>query len=162
MKTKTLSVLFAVSAMVTLFSCGSGDIGKLFVKKWQLESFKSKAFDDQMASLKMQADTTKDSSTRAMLQSSLQMQSAMIEGLKSSTLEYRLDGTYETSVSMMGQTQTEKGKYTIADGGKKVITTSDKQKVDTITISEMTADKMTVTVPDGKGSTVSITYKAVK
>ena len=161
MKTKSLSVLLTMCASVTFFACGSGDMSKLFVKKWQIESIKSKAMDDQMASYKMQADTTKDSAAKANAQATYKMMTSMVEDMKKSTLEYRLDGTYEMSMTMMGQTQTDKGKWTLADGGKKVITTNDKQKVDTISIAEMSSDKMTVVTSDGRGSTVTITYKAL-
>ncbi|HTB07521.1 MAG TPA: VCBS domain-containing protein [Bacteroidia bacterium] len=162
MKTKFFSVLLLTCVSVTFFACGGADLGKMFVKKWKLESIQSKAMDDQMAQLKMVADTTKDSAAKSMAQANYKMMTGMLDGIKGSTLEYRLDGTYESNMTMMGQTQTEKGKYSIADGGKKVITTSDKQKVDTISITEMTAEKMTVTMPDGKGSTVSITYTAAQ
>jgi VCBS repeat-containing protein len=162
MKTKFFSVLLLTCVSVTFFACGGADLGKMFVKKWQIESIQSKAMDDQMAQLKMVADTTKDSTAKAMAQGNYKMMQGMIDGIKGSTLEYRLDGTYEQNMNMMGQTQTEKGKYTVIDGGKKVITTSDKQKVDTLSITEMTSDKMVVSMSDGKGSTVAVTYKSVQ
>jgi hypothetical protein len=158
MKTKVLFI--AVCSVIALYSCsGSLNPAKLFTKKWQLESIKSKAMDDRMAQLKMEADTTKDSTMKAMDLQQIQSQGAMTEMLKNMTFEYRGDGTYQTSVSVFGQTQNSNGKWTLIADGKKVITTDDKGKIDTMTINKMTSDTLIVSSSD---NTISMTFKPAK
>lgn len=165
MKNKMRFPLFiAISAVAFFYACsGSMDPSKLFVKKWQLESFKSKAYDDQMAMAQKAIDTTKDSATKAMMKQQLDMQTKAMEDMKKMTLTCNVDGTCEVSMSMMGQQNTTKGKWTLIDGGKRVVMTDEKSpKADTLNVDELTGSKMTVSGPDGKGGTVSMTYKSIQ
>lgn len=161
--TKFFNFCLIACAVVVAYNCSGGlNVGKMFTKKWQFDSFKSQAYDREMASLQKQADTTKDSAAKAMLQQNITMATAMMAQMKNITLEYMADGTYQMSSSMMGQTQTIKGKWSITGNGKKVVLTDDKQKTDTLDIVEVTAEKLTVSGKDDKDSTYSITYKAIK
>jgi len=160
MKFNKIFAVFVVCLGVVLYSCsGSLNPARLFTKKWQLQHIKSKAMDERMAQLKVQADTTKDSAMKAMAVQQLQAQSVMMDMLKNTTFEYRGDGTYQSSIAFMGQTQTITGKWTLINDGKKVITTDDKGKADTLTINKMTNDSLTVSSSD---NTVSMTFSAVK
>lgn len=170
MKTTKITLFLALGAMVALYSCkGGSDTNKLFSKKWQLDDFKSKAFDDQVAMLQKTADTAKDSMTKASVKQQQDMMNNMVQAMKQSTLTCNMDGTCEMSSSMMGQTKTDKGKWMLIDDGKKVVLTSDQvppgskgPKSDTLNVVELTAEKMTVSGPDGRGGTVSMTYKAIQ
>src|SRR6185312_16895959 len=119
MKTKNLFFLSVIlCAAFISYNCGGGP-SKMIAKKWQFESMKSDAMDKQMAMVKQQMDTTKDSATKAMLQSNMKMVDQMMEGMKSMTMEFKADGSYENASAMMGQSQTEKGKWTLSADGKK-------------------------------------------
>jgi hypothetical protein len=167
---RILTLSFIALAAITGYKCSSGSAenenGKLIVKKWQWESMSSKAFDDQVATLRTQADTTKDSTMKAMLDQQVKGMDAMMEAIKSTTMEFKADGTSETSMAMMGQSETKKGKWTLTTDGKKLLSTDTKadggEKTDTIAIKELTADKLVLTGPDGKGGEVTITMKPAK
>ena len=164
MKTSKNLVLFvSLCAAVTLYSCkGGSDNSKMFVKKWQIESFKSKAMDDQMAKQQQMMDTTKDSAMKAQMGASMKMQQASMEEAKKTVLTCNADGTCEISMSMMGQNKTAKNKWAFAADGKKVVITDENNKADTLNIEELTGDKMTVSSPDGKGGLMYTTFKAIQ
>lgn len=158
-----LPLFIAISAVAFFYACSGSDSSKLFVKKWQLESIKSKAYDDQMAMAQKAMDTTKDSAAKAMMKQQIDMQAKYMEEMKKMTLTCNMDGTCEISMSMMGQQSTSKGKWALIDGGKKVVMTDDKNpKADTLNVDELTSDKMTVSGNDGKGGTMSMTYKSIQ
>jgi hypothetical protein len=166
MKTSKNLVLFvSVCAVIALYSCKSGgsDTSKMFVKKWQIESFKSKAFDDQMAQVQKMMDTTKDSNMKAQIGQRLQMQQSSMEEMKKTVLTCNADGSCEISMSMMGQNKVSKGKWAlVADGKKVVISDSTNPKPDTMNIVELTSEKMTVGGPDGKGGMMYTTFKSIQ
>jgi hypothetical protein len=165
MKNKVKFFLFiGAGTMALLYSCsGSMNPAKLFSKKWQFESLKSKAYDDQMALAQKMMDTTKDSNVKAQIKQRMDMGNAQMEAMKSMALTCNGDGTCETSVTMMGQSMVTKGKWVLIADGKKVVITDDKSpKADTLNIDELTADKMTVSKSDGQGGTASMTYKSVQ
>lgn len=152
------SFLIACS-LVVLSSCSS-DPSKLFVKKWQFESFKSKAFDDQMAMLQKAADTTKDTMMKARIKQQVDMQSKQMDEMKKMVLTCNMDGSCDMA---MGQQSVQKGKWTLMPGAKKVVIVDDKtSKKDTLNIDELTGDKMTMSGPDGRGGTYSMTYKSIQ
>ncbi len=169
MKAKKLFILSAIIcvAIVTI-KCkgGASDANKMLAQKWQCESMTSKAMDDQMAALKTQADTTKDSTAKAMLAQNVQMMNGMMEAMKSTTMDFKADGIFENSMSMMGKTDTKKGKWSVSADGKKLYTSEMKsdntEKTDTIAIGSLDNDKLTLIVPDGKGGEMTITMKAIK
>jgi hypothetical protein len=163
MKTKSIiSLSVLVCSAILFYNCGGNGASKMLVKKWQWDSYQSSAMDKQMADLKAAADTSKDSATKANAQSSLKMYSGIMEDMKKTTMDYKADGSYETSMSMMGQTNTDKGKWSLSADGKKLITVNDKQKTDTIDIAELSEEKLVLTGKEKDGSSVTITCKAVK
>ncbi len=166
MKTSKSLVLFvSLCAVAALYSCKSGgsDTSKLFVKKWQIESFKSKAMDDQMAMVQKMMDTTKDSGMKAQIGERMKMQQASMEEMKKTVLTCNMDGTCDISMSMMGQQKVTKGKWAMtADGKKVVLSDSTNPKPDTMNIVELTSEKMTVGGPDGKGGMMYTTFKAIQ
>lgn len=159
--------LFAICSAAFLYSCsGSMNPAKMFSKKWQFESAKGKALDDEMAriaTIQKSMDTIKDSATKVMMKQSVDMANAGMDAMKSMVLTCNGDGTCETSATVMGQQSTSKGKWALIADGKKVVITEEKNpKPDTMDIVELTADHMTVSGPDGRGGTVSMTYKSVQ
>ncbi|HXB11990.1 MAG TPA: hypothetical protein VNZ45_08400 [Bacteroidia bacterium] len=166
MKTSKSLVLFvSLCAVAALYSCKSGgsDSSKMFVKKWQIESFKSKDMDDRMAMAQKMMDTIKDSSMKAQMASQLKMQQSTMEDMKKTVLTCNADGTCEISMNMMGKQTTNKAKWTMTPDGKKVVLSdSTSPKPDTMNIVELTSEKMTVGGPDGKGGTVYTTFKAIQ
>ncbi len=161
MKTKQIfSLLVIATAAMFLYSCtGGSNAGKMLVNKWQMESFKSADFDKQMANLKQMSDTTKDTMMKSQIANRIQMENSVMEALKNSVIEYKADSTFEMKVSFMGQPQTNKGKWILTADNKKIIQTDDRQKKDTMVISDISADKFTITSPD---KSVTVVYKAVK
>jgi VCBS repeat-containing protein len=162
MKTKLIiSLSIIASSAILFYSCGGNAAAKMIVKKWQWDSYQSSAYDKQMADLKAAADTTKDSTAKSMAQSNLKMMAGIMESMKSTTMEYKADGSFEVATSMMGQNQTQKGKYSISADGKKLMSTDDKQqKTDTMDIAELTNEKLVLSEKAKDGSTVTITCKA--
>lgn len=168
MKAKKIILLSAVAiAAVVTFGCkgGGSDANKMIVKKWQWESIQSAAMDEQMKSMQMQADTTKDSTMKAMMGQQVAMMNSMMEALKSTTMEFKADGTFETAMSMMGKSDTKGGKWALSEDGKKLLSTEKKadgvEKTDTLSIKELTAEKLVLLTPDGKGGDATVTMKAL-
>lgn len=163
MKTKQiLGAVAMVGAAIYFLGCSAGaDSRKMLVNKWQISSFQSADFDKQMAKMKQAADTAKDTNVKAEINSEIKMNQAVVEALKSSVKEYKADSTFEMKFSFMGQSQTQKGHWVLQEDKdmKRLIETDDKQKKDTMMISNLTADGFTVTSPD---KTVTVTYKAFK
>jgi hypothetical protein len=165
MKTcKNLVLFVSVCAVAALYSCkGGSDPSKMFVKKWQLDSYKSKMMDDQMAMAQKMIDTTKDSSLKAQMQQGMKNQQMQMEEMKKTVLTCNMDGTCEISMNMMGRQTTNKAKWTMMPDGKKVVMSdSTSTKPDTMNIVELTSDKMTVASPDQKGGTIYTTFKAIQ
>jgi len=166
MKAKRIIILSAiiVAAIVTYNCKGGSDASKMIVKKWQWESVQSKAMDEQMAAMKMQADTTKDSTSKAMMNQNLAMMNSMMEALKATTMEFKADGSFETTMTMMGKADTKGGKWSLSADGTKLLSTEKKadgvEKTDTLNIKELTADKLVILTPDGKGGDATVTMKA--
>src|SRR6185437_9156383 len=97
MKNKMTSLFVAICATAFLYSCNGGmNPAKMFVKKWQVSSIKSQAFDDQKA-----MDTTKDSAAKAMAKQTIDMGKMTMDAMKQMTLTCNGDGTCETSMNMM-------------------------------------------------------------
>jgi hypothetical protein len=88
----------------------------------------------------------------------------MMEALKSTTMEFKADGTIETTMSMMGKSDTKSGKWSLSADGTKLFSIEKKadgaEKTDTLKIKELTADKLVLLTPDGKGDAI-VTMKAV-
>lgn len=166
MKAKKVIILSAIAiAAMVMYNCkGGSDSNKMIVKKWQWESFESKAFDEQMAAMKTQADTTKDSTAKAMLTSNVAMMTSMMEAMKGTTMEFKADGTFETAMTMMGKTDTKGGKWALTADGKGLLNTEKKadgvEKTDTLKIKELTENKLVLVTPDGKGGEATVTMKA--
>ncbi|MGZ3866655.1 MAG: hypothetical protein ACXVC6_14770 [Bacteroidia bacterium] len=166
MKAKKVIILSAIAiAAMVMYNCkGGSDANAMIAKKWKWESFESKAFDEQMTAIKTQADTTKDSTTKVMLQQNLAMMSGIMEAMKSTTMEFKADGSFETSMAMMGKADTKTGKWALTADGKKLLSTEKKsdgaEKTDTLSIKELTADKLVLVTPDGKGGEATVTMKA--
>lgn len=159
------SLFIIACASVALYSCsGSKNPSKMFVKKWQMESFKSKSFDDRMAMLKQAMDTTKDSMARAYIQAQLDNVPKMMEAMKKTVLSCNLDGTCDiSSPDMTGKISSTKGKWALIEEGKKVVMTQDQNpRPDTLDIEELTSDTLKVSVPDEKGGKTIITYKSIQ
>jgi hypothetical protein len=160
MKTKSIiSLSILACAAVLFYNCGGNAAAKMIVKKWQWDSYQSSAMDKQMADLKAASDTTKDSAAKSMAQANYKMYSGIMDDMKKTTMDYKADGSFETSMSMMGQTQVQKGKWALSTDGKKLITTDDKQKTDTIEIAELTDNKLVLAGKEKDGSSVTITCK---
>lgn len=163
MKTKTLTSLLALGCFAALLvSCGGNNTSKMLVKKWQLESIKSDAMDKQMAALKQQVDTTKDSTMKAMLQSEVKMMNDGMESMKNVTMEFKADGSAET---VMGgakgeDAKPEKSNWTVSADSKKLMLSKDGgKKTDTMDINEVSEDKLVLAMKGGQGT---LTWKAVK
>jgi hypothetical protein len=160
---KTKKFIGALAAMVTvvfMYSCtGGSNTGKMIVKKWKVDSIKSTDYDKEMASLKQMGDTAKDSATKATIAEKIKMNSMFMDAFKNMVVEYKADSTFERTMSIMGQTQTQKGKWALGQDGKALMETDDKNKKDTIMITQISDDKFTISTPD---KSMSITYKALK
>lgn len=146
---KNALLLLSVVAAFVMTSCGGNKNKELIIKKWQWSDIKSEQMDEDVAKIKAAADTTKDSSMKAMAEGQLKMIEGMMEEMKKSTMEYKADGSYETSMTMMGQSKVENGKYSISEDGKMLITVDEKQKTDTTTIDEISADKLVLSGNSG-------------
>ena len=166
MKKKMRFSLFIIACSAAfLYSCsGSMNPSKLFVKKWQMADFKSKAFDDQIAMMKQALDTTKDSMTRVYIQDRLQAVPKMMDAMKKTVLTCNVDGTCDiASPDMTGKVSSTKGKWSLIDNGKKVVMSQDQHPTpDTLDIEELTSDTLKVSVSDMKGGKTIITYKSVQ
>lgn len=135
---------------------------RMFVKKWQMDSFSSKSMDDQVATMRKALDTTKDSATRAMIKMNLDRWPQQLADMKKTIMTTNMDGTFNMNVTSMGQSMDMKGKWALTADGKKVVLSDDKNpKPDTLEIQRLTGDKMTLVAPDSRGGKVYITYKAV-
>ena len=160
MKTKkVIGILAIMVTVVFMYSCSGGsNTGKMLVKKWQVESIKSADYDKEMAKLKQMGDTAKDSATKAAVAEKIKMNESFMDSFKQMVVEYKADSTFERTMSFMGQTQTQKGKWAIGgQDGKSLMETDDKNKKDTIMITEITSDKFSISTPD---KSMTITYKA--
>jgi hypothetical protein len=162
MKSKTLTNLFVLGCFAALFfSCGGNNTTKMLVKKWQFESLKSDAMDKQMAALKQQIDTTRDSATKAMMQGSMKMMTEGMESMKGVTMEFKADGTAESSMGGSAGSS-EKSNWSLTSDCKKLIVARDGgKKTDTMDITELTQDKLVLGMggPQGGGA---MTWSAVK
>ena len=159
MKTnKLIGILAIMVTVVFMYSCSGGSsTGKMIVKKWQVETITSSDYDKEMAKLKQMGDTAKDSATKAAVAEKIKMNESFMDSFKQMVVEYKADSTFERTMSFMGQTQTQKGKWAIGGkDGMSLMETDDKQKKDTIMITEITADKFSVSTPD---KSMTITYK---
>jgi hypothetical protein len=165
MKNKMTSLFVAVCATAFLYSCNGGmNPAKLFVKKWQVSSIKSQALDDKMAMLQKAMDTAKDSAMKARIKENINDQNMGMEAMKKMVLTCNGDGTCEQAMEIMGQKQSNKGKWALIDDNKKVVLSGDANpgRTDTLDITELTADEMTVTHADGKGGVITMTYKSIQ
>ncbi len=158
MKSKTFTTLL-VSAFfaVLLYSCGGNNASKMLVKKWQFESLKSDKADKQLAAIKQQMDTTKDSTMKALLTSSMKMMTEGMESMKGVTMEFKADGSAETTMGGPSST-TEKANWSLtADNKKLVISRDGGKKADTMDIKELTSDKLVFSMgPDGTMSWTAV------
>lgn len=162
---KRISFLAIACAAAFLYSCsGSMNPAKLFVKKWQMQSFKSKTFDDQIAMMKQALDTTKDSMTRAFIKARLDGIPKMMDAMKKTVLTCNLDGSYDmASPDMTGKMSETKGKWALIAENKKVVMTDGQHPTpDTLDIESLTSDTLKVSVTDMKGGKTVITYSSVK
>ena len=151
MKSKTFTTLVASSLLaVVLYSCGGNNASKMIVKKWQFESLKSDKADKQMAAIKQQIDTTKDSTMKAMLQSSMKMMTEGMESMKGVTMEFKADGSAETTMGGSSAAP-EKANWSLTSDSKKLVISRDGgKKADTMDIKELSADKLVFSMgPDG-------------
>lgn len=162
---KTINTLLAVAVVaVAMISCGGTKTKDMLAKKWQLSEFKSADFDKQMADMKMMADTTKDSAMKAMYAMNLENFPKMMDAMKASTFEYKADGNFEASIAGMSeQPMAVKGTWKLSEDSKKLITTDDKQKTDSMNIESVDAEKLVVsTNMGGTGSAATITFVPAK
>jgi hypothetical protein len=164
MKNKTTSLFVAVCATAFLYSCnGSMNPAKLFVKKWKTSSVTSPAYDAQMAIAQKAMDTIKDSARRAALKQNIDFSKMRMDAMRTMVLTCNGDGTCETTLNFMGQAKTQKGRWALIDDNKKVVLGGEgSDKSDTLDITELTADGMTVTHTDGKGGVITMTYKSIQ
>ncbi|HTB07522.1 MAG TPA: hypothetical protein VK806_11270 [Bacteroidia bacterium] len=163
MKTKSIITLSILACAAVLFyNCGGNAAAKMIVKKWQWQSIQSAAMDKQMADLKMAADTTKDSTAKASAQQNLKMMTGIMEDYKKTTMEYKADGSFELNMAIMGQTQTQKGKWSLTPDGKKLITVDEKKPApDTVDIT-VAEDKLVLSPKEKDGSATTITCVVAK
>lgn len=144
-------------ATVALMSCGGNKTKEMIAKKWQISEFKADGYDEQMAQMKAMCDTMKDSTMKVQAMANCKMMEQAMEEVKKSTLEYKNDGTYEGSLSMMGQTQNLKGTWVLTADSKKMVMMDDakKDKPDTLNVDEISADKFVSSgSKDGKKTTI--------
>ena len=165
-KKKGFSLLVIACSAAFLYSCsGSMNPSKIFVRKWQMQSFKSKAFDDHIAMIKQTLDTTKDSTLKAYLQKQLDQVGVMMSSMKKTMLTSNVDGTCEIDAPnpMTGQMAVTKGKWLLIEGGKKLVMTENQNpRPDTLNIEKLTSDTLVFSIPDGKGGKVIQTYSSVQ
>ncbi|MBL7893142.1 MAG: hypothetical protein JNL63_10965 [Bacteroidia bacterium] len=152
---KSTSTLFTLAIATVIFmSCGGNKTKEMLARKWQISEFKVDGMDEQMAQMRAAADTTKDSTMKVQYVQQVKMVESYMEEMKKSTLDYKNDGTFEASMSVMGQTQNVKGTWTLSEDGKQVVIVDDKQKADTMNVDEISADKFVSSgVSGGKKST---------
>lgn len=158
MKSKTFTTLLATGCFaVFLISCGGNNTSKMLVKKWQFESLKSDKMDKQLATIKQQIDTTKDSTMKAMMVSSMKMMTEGLESMKGVTMEFKADGTAESSMGG-SKDAPEKSNWSLSSDNKKIMIAKDGgKKSDTLNISELTDDKLVFVMGDG-----TMTWTAAK
>jgi len=92
-------------------------------------------------------DTTKAASFKSqkeMLKTGMESMSKGADEMKNAWVEFKSDGTIDASDAKM------KGKWEINESDKKLITTGDDGKVDTMNIVELTKDKLSLSM--GKDS----------
>ncbi len=169
MKAKRIIILSGIiCAAIVTYNCsgGASDANKMIAQKWQWESMKSKTMDEQIATLKIQADTTKDSASKAMLDQNVQMMDGIMEAMKTTTMQFNADGTFENSMTMMGKSDTKKGKWTLSADGKKLYSNETKadnsEGKDTLEIRELTSEKLVLIAIDQKNEEMVITMKPIK
>ncbi len=68
-------------------------------------------------------------------------------------------------MAMMGKSETKGGKWSLTADGTKLLSTEKKsdgvEKTDTLSIKELTADKLVLLTPEGNGSDATVTMKAL-
>jgi hypothetical protein len=146
-KMKNLIKLAMVVAVmtVTMVSC-KNQAGKELIKKWRVTDMNMPSLDKMMMEQKAALDTMKNDSVKTMMLAQMdQMDKEMKDNMKKMTMEFKADGTYETA----GGPGADNGKWSVTDDKKKLITTSDKSKSDTIDIEELNADKLTLKMTQG-------------
>ncbi len=137
-------ILLVLTASV-LLACKEQH-GKELIKKWRVTDMKMPSLDKMMAEQKAALDTLKNDSIKtAMLEQMDQMDAEMKENMKKMTMEFKADGTYETD----GGPGADKGKWSVTPDNKKLITTSDKNKADTIDIEVITPTELTLKMTQG-------------
>lgn len=144
MKTFKQILLFAI--LVTFAACKGGDNAQLVAKKWKIDGEElKKSVKNEIEKMK------KENPEQAKMAEG--MSEMMVGMLGSMTMDFKADGTYEQAA--MGQTQ--KGKWTVSNDGKALMTEDDKGKKDTIKIKELNEKKMIldVTKPGDKNSPMS-------
>ena len=81
-------------------------------------------------------------------------------------MDFKADGTFETSMTMMGKSDTKGGIWVLSADGTQLLSTEKKEdgtdKTDTLKIKELTAEKLVLITPDGKGGDATVTMKVAK
>lgn len=158
---KSLLYLPVLGVVLFMTSCGGNKNKEMLAKKWQWSEIKSEEMDEQIAQVKATADTTTDSTLKAMANANLQMITGMLEEMKKTTIEYKADGSYESAMTIMGQSKSEKGTWTISEDGKYIISTNEEKQTDTNIVGELTPEKL-VLVGEDKGKKMSLVLTPAK
>ena len=178
MKTKNLFFIsIALFAIMINFNCGgnsgkqadnnnaaskTADAGKLIINKWQWVSWKNDMMDQQLASMKKQAESTKDPEMEASLKSTL----AGIEEMKKDTMEFRADGSFETSRHVLPadipQTVYIKGTWSLSPDGKTITASykmDDRPRTEIYVINSINENDLLLDEQEGM---VTSTWKLIK
>src|SRR5581483_1483122 len=131
MKQNLKLAVLIISVACFFASCGNSKKDAL-TQKWQCSEFSSPSMDEQMNQAKASLDTITDSLTRAMTKSmldiSFQAVDEMKKAMKSTTMEFKKDGKYETHMTIMGKDKSEQGSWTLSEDGKTLVMIDPKGK----------------------------------
>ena len=138
MKKNIFKLILPLVVIGFLLACNEGPKG-LIVKKWQISDVKSAAIDE------MVAKSAQDTGMGAMMG---QMMKQMLDAMKGATMEFTKDGKYSTVSKMEGKEEKEEGTYEVSEDGKKLTTTDKSGKKTVVSISELSAEKLSLKMDD--------------
>ena len=155
-----LNYLLIVFLLPLLHSCSSDKQEKMIAKKWQCIDFKSDEMEKELSSIKSVADTSSDSTIKAIAVNNLNSMNAMKDEMKQMRLIYNPDKTFESAITILGQPKTQKGTWELSSDGKYIITRINQSVSDTGIIESLDPQKL---VLSGfyDGNKITVTFSAI-
>lgn len=143
-----------------LYACSSNKQEKMIAQKWQCVDFNSEEMEKELITIKGVADTSSDSTIKAIALNNLNSMNAMKDEMKQMRLIYNPDKSFESAITILGQPKTQKGTWELSSDGKYIITRINQSVSDTGMIDFLDPQKL---VLSGfyDGNKITVTFSAI-